>query len=90
MKKLLSAVFVCLLCFSLCLCSSCNSGDGASAYEKAVSMGYDGTQEEFLAALVGENVEGEKNAYEIASEKGFEGSYEEWLSLLNINSEKEN
>lgn len=53
-------------------------------------MGYDGTQDEFLAALVGENVEGEKNAYEIASEKGFEGSYEEWLSLLNINSEKEN
>lgn len=80
---------MCLLCIFFCSCTASRTKPDDTAYEKVVSKGYNGTIEEFLAALVGENEKGEKNAYEIVSENGFNGTYEEWLSLLNINTKDE-
>lgn len=89
MKKIFSVFFVCFFCvFTMCSCASSRADDDIYAYEKAVLMGYGGTCEEFAAALIGENVDGERNAYETVSENGFNGSYEEWLSVLNIKNEK--
>lgn len=53
---------------------------GASAYEVAVSHGYQGTVEEWLASLKG--VQG-SSAYELAVSHGFQGTEEEWLSSLH-------
>lgn len=53
---------------------------GASAYEVAVSHGYQGTVEEWLASLKG--VQG-ASAYELAVSHGFQGTEEEWLSSLH-------
>lgn len=55
---------------------------GYSAYEVAVLNGYTGTEEEWLASLVGpqgpQGVEG-KSAYEVAVENGYIGTEEEWV-----------
>ncbi|WP_308769972.1 hypothetical protein [uncultured Bacteroides sp.] len=53
---------------------------GASAYEVAVSHGYQGTVEEWLASLKG--VQG-SSAYELAVSHGFQGTEEQWLSSLH-------
>ena len=45
--------------------------DGKSAYELAVSNGYDGTEVEWLASLVGETGERGKSAYEVALDNGY-------------------
>ena len=51
--KSLILVAVCSLClFAL---ASCKGQDGKSAYEIAVENGYEGTEIEWLATLVGEN-----------------------------------
>lgn len=56
---------------------------GYSAYEVAVQEGFEGTEEEWLASLVGpigpKGPEG-KSAYEVAVAHGYEGSEEEWAS----------
>lgn len=53
------------------------------AYENAVTLGYSGTEEEWLAALVGETVPDEQeNAYQLACQKGYRGSFEEWMCSL--------
>ena len=68
-----------------------NGTNGKSAYELAVENGYEGTEAEWLAALVGEKGDpgdkGEtgatgKSAYELAVEKGYKGTEEEWLEAL--------
>ncbi len=62
--------------------------DGKSAYEIALENGFEGTESEWLASLVGKDgaaaSKGEdgKSAYEIALENGFEGSESEWLASL--------
>ena len=59
--------------------------DGKSAYEIARENGYLGTQQEWLASLVGASGEAGvngKSAYEIAVGLGYQGSEEEWLSTL--------
>lgn len=54
---------------------------GKSAYEIAKDNGFDGTEQEWLESLVGE--EG-KSAYEVAKDNGFEGTEEEWLQSLTM------
>lgn len=64
------------------------STQGKSAYDIAVMNGYSGTQEQWLASLVGENgAKGDKgdagkSAYELAVENGYKGTVEEWLKSL--------
>lgn len=55
---------------------------GASAYEIAVSQGFQGTVEEWLASLKGADGNKGKSAYEVALENGFQGTVEEWLTSL--------
>ena len=64
---------------------------GESAYEVAVSNGFKGTEEEWLASLKGETgangINGEDgadgaSAYQIALNNGFVGTEEEWLASL--------
>lgn len=50
-----------------------------SAYEIAVEEGFEGSEEEWLASLVGAPG---KSAYEIAVANGFEGTEEEWLATI--------
>lgn len=75
--------------------------DGLSAYEVAVENGFDGTEEEWLISLKGQDgkngIDGKdgqngqdgtngKTAYEIAVTNGFEGTEQEWL--LSLKGEK--
>lgn len=50
-----------------------------NAYKIAVEHGYEGTVEDWLDSLKGQNG---KNAYELAVECGFEGTLENWLDSL--------
>ena len=68
-----------------------NGVPGESAYEVAVSNGFEGTEEEWLASLKGDTgkqgIQGETgpsgaSAYEIAVNNGFEGTETEWLASL--------
>lgn len=68
-----------------------NGVPGKSAYEVAVSNGFEGTEEEWLASLKGEKgangTNGEDgadgaSAYQIALNNGFVGTEEEWLASL--------
>lgn len=68
--------------------------DGKSAYELAVLQGFEGTLDEWLESLKGQNgsdgAPGEKgepgkdgkSAYDIAKEHGFDGTEEQWLESL--------
>ena len=65
--------------------------DGPSAYEVAVANGFVGTEEEWLATLVGpQGIQGASgppgidgaSAYQVAVEGGFVGTEEEWLASL--------
>lgn len=67
--------------------------DGLSAYEIAVKNGFNGSEQEWLASLKGQNgsngigIDGQNgqnglSAYEIACNHGFIGSEEEWLASL--------
>lgn len=60
---------------------------GASAYELAVKQGYEGTLEEWLESLIGENG---KSAYELAKELNPSiGTLEEWLDSLKYDHSDE-
>lgn len=56
---------------------------GYSAYEVAQQNGFTGTEEEWLASLVGpqgeQGPEG-KSAYQVAVENGYQGTEEEWVN----------
>lgn len=54
-------------------------GGGLSAYEIALKNGFEGTEEEWLASLIGSNG---LSAYEIAVKHGFKGTEKEWLESL--------
>jgi len=78
-----------LVVISVAICLiSCEKSKNQNAYEKTVSMGYTGSLEEWMAALVGETGDvsniGEigKSAYELAVEKGFSGNESDWLSIF--------
>ena len=53
-----------------------------SAYGLAVKAGYNGTETEWLASLVGETGKDGKSAYDLAVENGYRGSVAEWLASL--------
>lgn len=59
--------------------------NGASAYQIAVSNGYQGTEQQWLTSLIGASgtsgVDG-KSAYQIAVDNGFVGTQQEWLASL--------
>lgn len=62
---------------------------GDSAYETAVKNGFEGTEEEWLESLKGDD--GDKgdegdSAYKIAVSNGFEGTEEEWLESLKADT----
>ena len=68
-----------------------DGADGKSAYELAVDKGYTGTEEEWLASLVGAKGEtgsagadgkNGKSAYDLAVDKGYTGTEAEWLASL--------
>lgn len=52
---------------------------GASAYEAAVSLGFEGTEAEWIASL--EGADG-LSAYQVAVDNGFVGTEAEWLQSL--------
>ena len=52
---------------------------GYSAYRLAVLDGFEGTEQEWLESLIGD--EG-KSAYQVAVDNGFEGTVAEWLASL--------
>ncbi len=55
---------------------------GLSAYEVAVAAGFVGTEEEWLASLVGPDGADGASAYEVAVSQGFTGTEAEWLASL--------
>lgn len=72
-----------------------NGMAGASAYQTAVAHGFNGSESQWLASLVGpQGAKGDKgdagdigltgaSAYQLAVTNGFTGSEEEWLASLN-------
>lgn len=55
----------------------------SSIYQTIVSKGYTGTQEQWLASLVGETVDDEmETAYALAAANGYKGSESEWNRTL--------
>ncbi len=53
--------------------------DGKSAYDIAVENGFEGTEEQWIESLKGENGD---SAYEVAVDQGFVGTEQEWLDSL--------
>lgn len=54
-----------------------------SVYQTIVRNGYSGTQEQWLASLVGEEVDTDaESAYELAVTNNYKGSETEWITLL--------
>lgn len=54
-----------------------------SIYRQIVQAGYTGTQEQWLASLVGEETDrSAKSAYQLAVENGYKGSETEWTETL--------
>ena len=53
---------------------------GYSAYEIAVQQGFVGTEDEWLASLVGPEGPDGKSAYEVAVENGYIGTEQEWVN----------
>lgn len=64
-----------------CLLVGCGS---KTAYDQLCTDGYQGTPEELIAALVGEQTAPgiEKTAYCIACESGYRGNFEQWTQTL--------
>ncbi len=54
-------------------------GTGRSAYEEALANGFEGTPQEWLDSLAGEDG---KSAFEIAVDNGFKGTQREWIESL--------
>lgn len=56
---------------------------GRSAYQMIVHDGYKGTQEQWLASLVGEETDSNADtAYELAVQNGYTGSETEWIDAI--------
>lgn len=85
-KKICYFFIISFLFIALCACKS-----NKSAYDLAVENGFEGTLEEWLVSLEGEDGKNGQNgdngangmsAYEIAVQNGFNGTVEEWLESL--------
>lgn len=56
---------------------------GRSVYRQLRADGYSGTQEQWLASLVGEEAAAaDRTAYELACENGYKESYSVWMKTL--------
>jgi hypothetical protein len=55
---------------------------GKSAYQSAVSAGFQGTEAQWLKTLIG------KSAYQTALDNGFTGSESDWLTAMKIKGDK--
>lgn len=55
-----------------------------SIYQTIVHDGYTGTQEQWLASLVGEEIgqDGAESAYELAIDNGYTGTEAEWIETI--------
>lgn len=78
---------VCLFVFtalSVVLVAGLFSGKKHSIYQAIVRDGYNGTQEQWLASLVGEvaDVGNAKTAYELACENGYQSSEADWIRTI--------
>jgi predicted small secreted protein len=56
--------------------------NGKSAYEIAVTNGFQGTEAEWLASLKGADGKTAKTAYDFAVEQGFTGTETQWIASL--------
>ena len=77
--KMLLLVMVIVCCITVMFTVS-----GGSIYRQIVRNGYAGTQEQWLASLVGEEAASgdAETAYELAVENGYNGSESQWLKTL--------
>lgn len=94
-KTNIVVVLVCLIillcslgCAIYCAVTAQNGAAGTpgkSAYELAVENGYQGTEDEWLSSLIGnQGDQGNdgKSAYELAVENGYRGTEQEWFVTL--------
>ena len=81
--SIIIVIFIALIIFVLVYRNIHKSSEAKTPYELAVENGYSGTENEWLAALVGEFGENGKTAYDIAVEKGYKADYDTWIKDLN-------
>lgn len=84
-----TALVLCIFCLT-----ACNRNTDESPYLKAISNGYTGSEEEWIAALVGEelstNAE-ELSAYEVACDMGYSKDVKTWMKdITGVSSSDEN
>ena len=93
MRKKIFTVFIALMMTAvLCFTAACDGGKQQNdqelsyqqqSYEIALEKGYDGTLEEWIELLRGEDGEDGKSAYQLAVESaGFQGTLEQWIASL--------
>lgn len=93
MRKKIFTVFIALMMTAvLCFTAACDGDKQQNdqqlsyqqqSYEIALEKGYDGTLEEWIELLRGEDGEDGKSAYQLAVESaGFQGTLEQWIASL--------
>ena len=79
------AVIVFMMVVTTAFCFYGCKENATCAYETIVSSGYKGSEEQFIASLVGETYDHDANgvsAYEKAAELGYTKDFEEWSETL--------
>ncbi len=91
LRKIVLTAAVIIICGSLgafAIWRANTNADSKSVYQIIVQDGYQGTQEQWLASLVGQEVspsEG-KTAYELACENGYKRTERVWMKTLTGNA----
>ncbi len=80
----LKSLWSVLLCVSMVLCCMTGCAESRSTFQSIVHNGYKGTQEQWLASLVGEEmgIEDTPTAYELAKENGYSKSEKVWMKTM--------
>jgi len=84
-KRIWAAAIICLAVLLVAGAAVLMMNPGRDGvYRQLVRDGYAGTQEQWLASLVGENLslQGEKTAYELAAENGYRESFDCWVKTI--------
>lgn len=83
MIKLLTFLIICMLTILI------KQFVFGSPYQKICMHGYKGSEEQFIASLVGEEIDpaSQKTAYELAKTNGYEESEKIWMKTLTGESE---
>ena len=92
-----SVILLFIMIFTMTGCSersakSNEKTDVQSAFEQVVSKGYQGTEEQWLASLVGEQANQEirgQTAFSLAKEQGYSGNFSEWCKILTGEEESD-